>query len=107
LTRDGGFVGTPGYCAPEQAEGAPEHPRQDLYALGVLWFELLVGEHPFAAPTPMKVVVRQMNEEPPELDPARVDGVPPDAARLIRRLMARAPDDRPESAQEVLAALEL
>lgn len=105
LTRDGGFVGTPGYCAPEQAEGAPEHPRQDLYALGVVWFELLVGEHPFAAPTPMKRVVRQMNEEAPDLDALHVEGVPHDAAELIRALMARAPERRPESAQAVLDAI--
>ncbi len=105
LTRDGGFVGTPGYCAPEQAEGAPEHPRQDLYSLGVMWFELLVGEHPFAAPTPMKRVVRQMNEEPPDLDTRHVKGVPHEAAELIRALMARYPDDRPESAAAVLDAI--
>ncbi|MCC7071677.1 MAG: serine/threonine protein kinase [Deltaproteobacteria bacterium] len=105
LTRDGGFVGTPGYCAPEQAEGAPEHPRQDLYALGVVWFELLVGEHPFAAPTPMKRVVRQMNEEPPDLDALHVEGVPHEAAELIRALMARNPERRPESAQAVLDAI--
>ncbi|MBI1945359.1 MAG: serine/threonine protein kinase [Deltaproteobacteria bacterium] len=105
LTRDGGFVGTPGYCAPEQAEGAPEHPRQDLYALGVVWFELLVGEHPFAAPTPMKRVVRQMNEEPPDLDALHLEGVPHEAAELIRALMARSPERRPESAQTVLDAI--
>ncbi len=105
LTRDGGFVGTPGYCAPEQAEGAPEHPRQDLYALGVLWFELLAGEHPFAAPTPMKRVVRQINEEPPDLDQQHLEGLPHEAAVLIRALMARSPERRPESAQAVLDAI--
>lgn len=106
LTRDGGFVGTPGYCAPEQAEGAPEHPRQDLYALGVLWFEMLVGEHPFAAPTPMKRVVRQMNEEPPDLDAQHIEGLPHEAASLIRTLMARRAESRPESAALVLEAIQ-
>jgi eukaryotic-like serine/threonine-protein kinase len=110
LTRDGGFVGTPGYAAPEQAEGQPEHPRQDLYALGVLWFELLMGGHPFAAPTPMKIVVRQLHEEPPTLPTGAGEGqlhdVPEAAALLIRALMARRPDDRPESAQAVLDALQ-
>jgi eukaryotic-like serine/threonine-protein kinase len=104
LTRDGGFVGTPGYTAPEQAEGAPEHPRQDLYALGVLWWELLVGEHPFAAPTPMKVVARQLNEEPPSLA-GRIEGAPDEAVTLINALMSRNPDNRPESVQEVLDAI--
>jgi serine/threonine-protein kinase len=105
LTRDGGFVGTPGYAAPEQAEGQPEHPRQDLYALGILWFELLAGEHPFAAPTPMKTVVRQLNEEPPSLD-GKLPDVPPAASSLIRALMARRPEDRPASAQDVLAGIQ-
>jgi serine/threonine-protein kinase len=104
LTRDGGFVGTPGYAAPEQTEGAPEHPRQDLYALGVVWFEMLQGAHPFAAPTPMKVVVRQLNEEPPS--PEGMDA-PPQAAALIRSLLARRPEGRPDSAQAVLDALKL
>lgn len=106
LTKEGGFVGTPGYASPEQAEGAPESPRQDLYALGVLWFELLSGEHPFAAPTPMKVVVRQLHEEPPSLPPMTAHGsladVPPAAVALVRKLMARHADDRPESANAVL-----
>lgn len=109
LTRDGGFVGTPGYASPEQAEGAAESPRQDLYALGVLWYELLSGEHPFAAPTPMKVVVRQLHEEPPSLPPSSPHGsladVPPSAVDLVRRLMARKADDRPESAHQVLDEL--
>jgi serine/threonine protein kinase len=106
LTKEGGFVGTPGYASPEQAEGAPESPRQDLYALGVLWFELLSGEHPFAAPTPMKVVVRQLHEEPPSLPPMSAHGsladVPPAAVALVRRLMSRRAEDRPDSAHVVL-----
>jgi serine/threonine protein kinase len=97
LTRDGGFVGTPGYTAPEATEGAPEDPRQDLYALGVVWHEMLSGEHPFAAPTPMKVVVRQLNEVAPSLS-----NVPPDIAALVRSLLARNPDERPANAQALL-----
>jgi serine/threonine-protein kinase len=104
LTRDGGFVGTPGYAAPEQTEGAPEHPRQDLYALGVVWFELLFGAHPFPAPSGMRQVARQLAEDPPDVD-GKLPDLDPRAASLLRRLLARNPDDRPESANAVLAEL--
>jgi serine/threonine protein kinase len=70
LTRSGGFVGTPGYISPEVLDGADDHPRQDIYALGVVWWELLTGRHPFPAETPMKTLVRQMHEDPPVVDDA-------------------------------------
>jgi serine/threonine-protein kinase len=103
LTAQGGFVGTPGYAAPEQAQGDPEHPRQDLYALGIVWWELLTGAHPFEAPTPMKVVARQLVEDAPRLPD--LPGAPAGLAPLVRSLIAKAPADRPASARDVLTAL--
>ncbi len=107
ITQAGGFVGTPGYAAPEQAQGEPEHPRQDLYALGVLWWELLAGEHPFAAATPMKMLVRQLNSDAPPLALALAGGsdVPTALSPLLASLLKRDPHERPASALAVLAAV--
>lgn len=108
LTRSGGFVGTPGYISPEHIDGAPEDPRQDVYALGVVWWEMLTGRHPFPAETPMKTLLRQMHEEPPALDDVLrlADGIPPGGAQLVRDMMARAPRDRPRDGMAVLAKLQ-
>ncbi len=91
LTRSGGFVGTPGYISPEVIDGASEDPRQDVYALGVVWWELVSGRHPFPAETPMKTLVRQLHEDPPPLDAALAakDGIPDDGLALIAAMMAR------------------
>lgn len=107
LTRSGGFVGTPGYISPEHIDGAGEDPRQDVYALGVVWWELLTGRHPFPAETPMKTLLRQMHEEPPAaVDVVRVNADVPDAgAALVRELMAKNPRERPRDGGAVLARL--
>jgi serine/threonine-protein kinase len=108
LTRSGGFVGTPGYISPEVIDGAAEDPRQDVYALGVIWWELLSGRHPFPAETPMKTLVRQLHEEPPPLEDTRRQqaGVPDDGAALVVALMARDPGRRPKDGASVLGRLE-
>ena len=108
LTRSGGFVGTPGYISPEHIDGAAEDPRQDVYALGVVWWEMLTGRHPFPAETPMKTLLRQMHEEPPALDDVLrlADGIPPAGAQLVRDMMARSPRDRPRDGMAVLAQLQ-
>ncbi len=109
LTRSGGFVGTPGYISPEHIDGAGEDPRQDVYALGVVWWEMLTGRHPFPAETPMKTLLRQMHEEPPPLDDVLrlADGIPPAGAQLVREMMARSPKDRPRDGAAVLARLQM
>jgi serine/threonine-protein kinase len=107
LTNSGSFVGTPGYISPEILNGDDEHPRQDIYALGVMWWELLCGRHPFDAPTPMKTLVRQMHEEPPPLDGAMCPPgeVPDDGALLLRAMMARDPLHRPLDGRDLLQRL--
>ena len=108
LTRSGGFVGTPGYISPEVIDGAGDAPQQDVYALGVVWWELLTGRHPFPAETPMKTLVRQMHEEAPVVDDAlrATDGIPPGGAELLRDMMARDPARRPKDGGAVLARLD-
>ena len=107
LTGSGGFVGTPGYISPEHIDGAGEDPRQDIYALGIVWWEMLTARHPFPAETPMKTLLRQMHEEPPPLDDVvRItDGIPPAGAQLLRDMMAKSPRDRPRDGAAVLDRL--
>src|SRR5688500_11704474 len=90
--------------APEQAMGDPatDH-RADLYAWGVVAYELLAGRHPFAGKSsPQALVAAHLTEAPLPLPAA----VPPALAALVRHTLAKAPDDRPVSAAAVLAALD-
>jgi serine/threonine-protein kinase len=106
LTATGFGVGTLGYMAPEQVAGEREvDARADLYALGVMGYEMLAGTLPFVASTPMRVLAAQLTEAPRPLDDLRPE-VPPALAALIARLLQREPSDRPPSAREVLHTLE-
>ena len=104
--ESGLVLGTPAYMSPEQAVGsaAVDH-RADLYALGVIAWELLAGAHPFGARTPQAMVTGHLTETPAPLEELRRD-VPPGLAALVARLLAKAPADRPRDAAEVLRALE-
>ena len=104
LTQAGMSLGTPAYMAPEQAMGDPatDH-RADLYAWGVMAYELLAGQHPFAGRTsPQALVAAHLTEAPPALPAA----VPPALATLVLHTLAKGPDERPASAAAVLAALD-
>jgi serine/threonine-protein kinase len=100
-----GYVaGTPEYMSPEQAQGLRLDARSDLYALGVVLFELLVGEVPFRGATTTETLVRHVQQAPPV--PALEDLGVPDALRaVIERLLAKQREDRPGSAAAVAAAL--
>ncbi len=95
-TATGAPIGTPYYMAPEQCRGLPVDARADLYALGVMLFELLTGKMPFEAPTFVAALSRKLTERPGP--PGRLVPLPPGLDRLVQRLMAEAPEDRPESA---------
>src|SRR5215218_384099 len=92
--------------APEQVVGdaAVDH-RADLYALGVVAYEVLAGTHPFGGRTPQALVAAHLTETPAPLTGRRSD-VPPDLAVLVARLLAKDPADRPPSAEAVLNALD-
>jgi serine/threonine-protein kinase len=98
------IVGTVEYMAPEQARAEPVTPRSDLYALGVLAFELLTGQLPFRGQVPAEIL-RQHLESPPPAPSTRVDGVPAALDALVVQLMAKDPGSRPASAEEVREAL--
>jgi serine/threonine-protein kinase len=105
-TSAGMAIGTPAYMAPEQiaADPAADH-RMDLYALGLLAYELLTGKVPFKEASPQQTMAAQLTRDPVPVETTRTD-VPPAFAALIKRLLAKDPNDRPESAAAVVQALD-
>jgi hypothetical protein len=106
MTQTGTAIGTPAYMAPEQLAGDPaaDH-RIDIYAVGLLAYELLNGRSPFAATTPAKVLVAVLSENPKPLVEVRPD-VPPSLSELVMRCLSKEPDERPGTARAMLNALD-
>lgn len=106
LTSLGMALGTPAYMAPEQAAGDPalDH-RADLYAIGVLAYEMLTGRTPFSGLGPQGMLAAQVTGTPEPITEQR-DSVPQALAALIMRCLAKRPADRWQSANEVLEQLE-
>ncbi|MFJ7208782.1 serine/threonine-protein kinase [Streptomyces sp. NPDC098789] len=104
LTHTGSPIGSPAYMAPEQAMGGAVGPYTDLYALGVLLYELLSGNVPFVGSTALGVLHRHLYEPPLPVRQLRPE-VPPELEAVLLRLLAKDPQDRPGSAQEVYEAL--
>jgi eukaryotic-like serine/threonine-protein kinase len=99
-----GLIGTPHYMSPEQAHGDPVDARADLYALGCLLFELVTGETPFAG-SGFEVLLAHLGRPPPAPSSRNPD-VPEAIDRLVLALMAKRPDDRPQAADAVVAAID-
>lgn len=104
LTHTGSPIGSPAYMAPEQAMGGAVGPYTDLYALGVLLHELLSGDVPFAGSTALGVLHRHLYEPPLPVRHLRAE-VPEQLEALVLRLLAKDPQARPASAQEVYESL--
>ena len=104
LTTVGTFVGTAKYTAPEQINGEPTTPATDLYAVGVVLYEMLAGVAPYDGPTPMATAIAQQTAPIPDLGRARPDASPA-VVRAVARSMAKRPADRFGSAAEMHAAL--
>lgn len=106
LTDPGTSLGTPLYMAPEQAAADPDiDHRADIYAFGVTAYEMLAGTPPFAGMTPRALLAARMTEDAPPVESLRPD-VPEALSVLVARCLAREPNDRPQSAAELLAALD-
>jgi eukaryotic-like serine/threonine-protein kinase len=104
LTGDAGIVGTPEYMAPEQVTGGEVSQATDVYALGIVLYEMVTGRLPFTASTPLATASRRLNEPPPKPE-ASVPGLDPRWSRAILRCLERDPRKRFGSAEDVAAAL--
>ena len=103
----GGIIGTPAYMAPEQAEGREVDARTDIYALGLILYEIFAGKAAFSGDTPMVVALKQIREVPPA--PRTIDPtMPADLEAVIMRCLQKEPAQRFQSVEEldhVLAAM--
>jgi serine/threonine-protein kinase len=97
LTRTGMVMGTPRYLSPEQIEGREPDARSDIYALGVVLFEMLAGSPPFDGPTDMATAVQHVHNAPPPLARLR-PGIPRDLQDVVAAALAKDPAARPASA---------
>lgn len=104
-TGTGVGVGTPEYMAPEQGLGKNVDARADIYALGVVFYEMITGRKPFKADTPMAIVVKQINEPLP-LPSEYVQDLPDFVERFLMKALAKRPQDRFQNMGQVVKAME-
>jgi len=102
LTVTGGLMGTPAYMSPEQGQGLSIDQRSDIYSLGVVVYEMLTGKPPYTADTPMQLVFKQINAPVPDIRSVRPD-FPERLSEIIRRVLAKDPNDRYDSAGALLS----
>jgi serine/threonine-protein kinase len=105
MTEAGSIVGTAQYLSPEQARGADVDQRSDLYSLGVLMYELLTGEVPFSGDTPVEIAMKHLSQTPAPPSTKRHD-VPRELDMVVMRALAKDPEDRYQSADEMEADLD-
>ncbi|WP_165232453.1 protein kinase domain-containing protein [Aquisphaera insulae] len=104
VTQPGTTMGTPLYMSPEQAQGKRLDHRSDLYSLGVTFYHMLTGEPPFRADSAVALAMKHVSEAPVGMRLRRPE-ILEDLERLVLKLMAKSPDDRYQSAAEMLADL--
>ena len=104
MTEAGSIVGTAQYLSPEQARGAPVDPRSDLYSLGIVLYEMLTGAVPFTGDTPVEIAMKHLSQVPEPPSTLRHD-VPHDLDAVVMRALAKAPEQRYDSAEEMDADL--
>ncbi len=105
-TALGMVLGTPQYMSPEQARAVPIDARSDIYALGLIAYELLAGRPTFTAETPALLMFQQLTQAPPPFDRALVATLPPVVEKVICRMLEKDPAARPQTMAEVVSALE-
>ena len=105
VTEAGVVVGTQGYLSPEQARGQTVDLRSDIFALGIIFYEMLTGRRPFAGATPVDVLSSIMKDVPPLVTSLR-PGVPRELSRLVRLCLSKDPSRRMQSALDIRNELE-
>jgi tRNA A-37 threonylcarbamoyl transferase component Bud32 len=100
LTGTREIFGTPYYMSPEQGHAEEIDGRSDLYSLGVMYYEMLIGHKPYTGATAMEVIYKHKRAELPQIAPQFAD-----YEGILRRLLAKSPDDRYQSARELLEAI--
>lgn len=105
ITDSGVIIGTPAYLSPEQARAEPLDGRSDLYALGLILFEMLTGTLPFRGGTPAEMMVQRIVRDPPSADTVKPE-LPSFAVRLCAHLLELKPAHRFQSAEEVVRAID-
>ena len=107
LTKAGVVFGTPEYMAPEQAQGGtPPDPSTDLYSLGIVAYEMLVGAPPFRGETAVDIVLQHIQTSPPPLDEHGVEGIDQHFEAILFRMFTKSPKERFTSGEALCAALD-
>jgi serine/threonine protein kinase len=101
--NEGRVVGTPAYMSPEQVQAGPPSPLMDMYAMGSILHQLLTGHTPFSAPGVPLLLVKILNEPPPDLED--VPGLTPATRQLVRRMLAKKPEARFKNYRQLAAAI--
>lgn len=105
LTGTGIMIGTPAYMAPEQIQGRTVDGRADIYALGIVFFELITGRKPYVANTPIELTLKHLHEPVPR--PRQiVRDLPPEVEQIVMRSMAKKPEDRYQDMATFAAVLD-
>lgn len=104
LTATGMVVGTPAYLSPEQVTGEPSDHRADIYALGVMMYEMLAGQPPFTGATPTAVLMKRLGGPPPPLQSVRSD-IPAPLADVVDACLATDPNERIQNAADIVRSI--
>ena len=105
LTLSGALIGTPAYMAPEQARGLDIGPFTDVWAFGVVLYEMVAGRRPFRSASGVGSLFAALEDDPVPLPESRPDA-PPALVDLVQRCLAKAPSDRPRGMGEISAELD-
>jgi eukaryotic-like serine/threonine-protein kinase len=105
MTEAGSIIGTAQYLSPEQARGAAVDQRSDLYSVGIVLYEMLTGTVPFTGESPVEIAMRHLADTPQPPSITRPE-IPPDLDMIVLRSLAKNPEDRFQTAEEMDAELE-